>query len=406
MIVIVGGGMVGLVLAAALARVKIPVTIIENQIPSLQWQPENLDARVSAINNASQNILMNLGVWSKILPASQSPLRGLQVWDHVGGGQIEFDSADIGKAQLGFIVENRAIVKALWEHLSSEPLVKILCPAKPMKIVRESDILQLQLEDQTLISAQLIIGADGAQSWVREQMGVMLMERPYQQQAIVAVIDIEKPHQMLAYQSFLPSGPLGVLPLAHPNQCAMVWSNDLPDAQRLLSLSQADFNRELSLALSYRLGKMTCLSDLKTIPLIMRHAKDYVQPRLALIGDAAHSIHPLAGQGANLGFLDAAVLAQVIAEAQAKNQDIGGLRVLKRYQRWRKGDNLLMLAAMRGFKELFGLNSSWIVQLRSQGLNITDHTHWLKHVFMRHAMGQQGDLPELAMLGSGFPPHY
>lgn len=396
MIVIVGGGMVGLVLAAALARHQLPVILIENQMPALQWPAAELDSRVSAINIASQNILMNLGIWSKLSKEATCPLRGMQVWDFVGGGEIEFTAADLGKPQLGFIVENRAVIKALWEHLSTEPLVKMIAPAQPVKMVRGIDNLQLQLADQSIISAKLLVGADGAHSWVREQMGVVLEERPYQQQAIVSVVETEKSHQMLAYQSFLPTGPLGVLPLSHLHRAAIVWSNDLLDAERLVRIPANDFNRELSQALNFRLGAMSYLSELRVIPLVMRHAKEYVQPRLALIGDAAHTIHPLAGQGVNLGLLDAAALAQVIAQARDKDQEIGGLRALKRYQRWRKGNNVLMSATMGGFKELFSGDSNWKVQLRSQGLNLTNQIPWLKQVFMRQAMGEPGDLPELA----------
>lgn len=396
MIVIVGGGMVGLVLAAALARAQWPVTVVETRLPELQWETTSLDARVSAINNVSQQILINLSIWPHIRPESYAPLRGLRVWDHLGGGEIHFDSAGIGEAQLGFIIENRALIKALWENLAAEKNVTFLCPQQPAKIIHTGTQLQLQLEDQTLIPAQLIIGADGSHSWVREAMGVTLCERSYEQQALLAVVHTVRSHQHLGWQSFLPTGPLGVLPLADSQTTAIVWSNTLPAAERLMQLSAADFNQELSAALGYHLGAMTVLTPLKRIPLIMRHAQEYVQPRLALVGDAAHTIHPLAGQGVNLGFLDAAVLVHVLNQAREKHQDVGSLRVLQRYQRWRKADNELMLAAMRGFKELFGHNTAWLVQLRSQGLRWVNQTNFIKNPLMRYAMGRQADLPPLA----------
>ncbi len=396
MIVIIGAGVVGLVLANALARANLPVTVVETSLPDLQWDNSQLDARVSAINTVSQQILMNLGVWNKIDPAAYAPLRALQVWDSSGGGAIHFDSADIGEPQLGFIVENRALVKALWETAASLRQVTILAPSQPFKIIHSLTQLQLQLEDQTLIPAQLIVGADGGHSWVREEMGISSHERSYEQQALVAVVHTVRTHQNTGWQSFLPAGPLGVLPLADNQTTAIVWSNTLLEAQRLMGLSVMDFNEEMSAALNRRLGAMTLLTPLKMIPLVMRHAQEYVLPHLALIGDAAHTIHPLAGQGVNLGFLDAAALAQVIIEARQKQHDIGSLRVLRRYQRWRKGDNTLMLAAMSGFKQLFAQNSSWIVQLRSRGLNLTNQLDCLKNLIMRYAIGRQGDLPELA----------
>ncbi len=397
MIVIVGAGIVGLTFAAALVKMQIPVTIVESQLPEFEWSPQQLDAKVSAINNTSRNILINLGVWSHIPADSFCPLRGMQVWDHQGGGEIHFDSAQIGQPQMGFIIENRALIKTLWQHLQGNPLVNMICPGRPLSIVRGENQVQLLLDDQTVIPTQLLVGADGSRSWVREEMGVSLKERSYQQQAIIAVVESELPHQMMARQSFLSSGPLGILPLANGHLNAIVWSNEQLNADWLLSLSSTDFNRELGLALSYRLGKMTCLTPLKVIPLIMRHAEEYVQPHLALMGDAAHTIHPLAGQGVNLGLLDAAALAQVIVQAQRKDQDIGSIRVLKNYQRWRKGNNLCMSAAMRGFKELFGFEAPWLVELRSQGLNFTNHNDWIKQALIRYATGQQGDLPELAL---------
>lgn len=398
MIVIVGAGMVGLVLATALARANFAVTLVETHTPELQWPKNQWDARVSAINAVSQQILLNLEIWSQLSPETYAPLRGLHVWDHQGGGEIHFDSAEIGEKQLGFIVENRALIKALWENLATFKNVSILCPRRPEKIIHTPALLQLQLDDQTLIPAQLIIGADGGHSWVRDEMAVNVKERSYDQQALVAVVHCVRGHQNIGWQSFLPTGPLGVLPLADSQTTAIVWSNTLPSAQRLMALSAMDFNRELSVALNHRLGEMNCLTAPKQIPLVMRHAQDYVQPRCALIGDAAHTTHPLAGQGVNLGFLDAAVLAQVLMEARQKQQDLGSLRVLRRYQRWRKGDNTLMLAAMRGFKELFAADSAWLVQLRSQGLNLTDQAGFIKNAIMRYAMGRQGDLPALAKI--------
>ncbi len=402
MIIIIGGGIVGLVLATALGQANLPVTVIENKLPELEWSKHPLDSRVSAINKASQQILLNLNIWEKLPVDSVTPLHGLTVWDSVGGGEIHFDSDQIGEPQLGFVIENRALIKILWENLAHLSTVTLLSPATPVKVIHAPSHLQLVLADQTVLPAQLIIGADGGHSWVREEMAIKWQERSYEQQALIAVVHCVRSHQNIGWQSFLPEGPLGVLPLVDSQTAAIVWSNTLLAAERLMGLSPTDFNQELSQALNYRLGAMTCLTELKKIPLVMRHAQEYVQHRFALIGDAAHTIHPLAGQGVNLGFLDAAALFQVIIKAQQKQQDIGNIRVLRRYQRWRKGDNTLMLAAMSGFKELFAQNASWVVNLRSQGLSLTDHTSWLKKLIMHYATGFQGDLPSLAKIQGCF----
>lgn len=396
MIVIIGAGMVGLVLATALAKAKFSVTLIETHPPVWRQQENDYDARVSAINQISQQILQNLKIWESLPAPAYAPLRALRVWDSLGGGEIFFDSAEIGESQLGFIVENRALIQIMWENLQNFSNVTILSPCKPLAIAQSPAALEIILENQNPVFAELIIGADGSHSWVREQMAVKIQERSYDQQAIIAVVHSVLSHQNTAWQSFLPTGPLGVLPLADAQTTAIVWSNTVLEAQRLMSLPSSDFNAELSAALNHRLGMMNALTPLKQIPLIMRHAQEYVQFRLALIGDAAHTIHPLAGQGVNLGMMDAAVLAQVLIEAKEKHQDLGGVRVLRRYQRWRKGDNTLMLAAMRGFKELFAGKNRCLVECRSQGLNLTDKIPFIKNSIMHYAIGRQGDLPDLA----------
>ncbi len=396
MIVIIGAGMVGLVLATALAEANFPITLIETHPLVLDATTNHFDPRVSAINQISQRILQNLKVWEFLPPKTYAPLRALRVWDHLGGGEIFFDCAEIGESQLGFIVENRALIKVMWENLQKFPHVRILSPSQPVAIVQTPSALQIILEKHNPLFAQLIVGADGSHSWVREQMAVKIQERSYEQQAIIAVVHSVLPHQYTGWQSFLPTGPLGVLPLADEQNTAIVWSNTVLEAQRLMSLPPSDFAAELSAALDHRLGMMNAVTPLKQIPLIMRHAEEYVQSRFALIGDAAHTIHPLAGQGVNLGMMDAAVLAQVLMEAREKTQDLGGLHVLRRYQRWRKGDNTLMLAAMRGFKELFSGANRCLVECRSQGLNLTDKIPFIKNKIMHYAMGRQGDLPALA----------
>ncbi len=395
-VIIVGGGLVGLVLAHALAQATMTVAVIESKQPPLDWSASQLDARVSAVNLASTRILQNLNVWQALRSQAISPLRKMIVWDSRGGGEIEFDSATIGVAQLGSIVENREMIRVLWQQLQSSEQVDLRCPAKPSKLECHNEHVKLILSNQQTITASLIVGADGGRSWVREQMQTPWLERPYEQEAMVAIVNTKKPHQETAWQNFLSQGTIALLPLANKHHAAMIWSSEKTHAASLLERSQVQFNREVTNALDHRLGEIEVLNEPRAIPLVMRHAKHYVSERIALIGDAAHTIHPLAGQGVNLGFMDAATLAEVAIDAKHKKQDIGALKPLRRYERWRKGDNTMMLMAMRGFKEVFASEAPWLITTRSMGLNFTERFPGLKNFFIRYAVGKSSDLPILA----------
>ncbi|MCH9769274.1 MAG: UbiH/UbiF/VisC/COQ6 family ubiquinone biosynthesis hydroxylase [Gammaproteobacteria bacterium] len=379
-IIVIGGGMVGLIFAASVCE-EFKVALVEAKNPKLTWDQPT--ARVSALNQASINALKKTEVYSYLNASACTSLQALKVWDALGGGKIDFEAADLGVRELGMIIENREVVRALWEKLAKKINIYIETPAA---IIQHQDHSELQLKSQTL-AAQLIVAADGARSWVRQQLNLPMRQKPYDQTAIVGVLKTEKPHQHNAYQSFLSTGPLGILPLADPQQMSMVWSADATYAKQLLAFKPLAFNCELTNALDGKLGQIELISELQAIPLTMRHVKDYSQDRVVLIGDAAHTVHPLAGQGANLGFMDAVVLAESLLIAKTKGYDIGGWRPLRRYQRQRKIDNETMLLAMRAFKEVFSSQSPWTVQLRSQGFNITDRISFLKHYFMRYALG-------------------
>lgn len=393
-IAIVGAGMVGLLLARLLAKAKINTVIVEAKKPLLRWNKETLDSRVSAINAVSTRLLKTADVWQDIRKPTYSPLVKLKVWDGLGGAKITFDSAEVGACALGAIVENREIIRALWQKCQEDPFVEFICPAKPKQLFHTMDFVELELDDRK-IQTPCVVGADGGHSWLRQHMSIEINERPYEQSAVVTVVKTENAHQQTGWQVFLPKAVLALLPLADPHHCAIVWSVATEKANHLMALDETEFNEELNNAFGLRLGSIQRLTEPKTIPLIMRHAKKYIGSRMALIGDAAHTIHPLAGQGVNLGFMDGACLAQCFIDAHQKNQDLGNLRTLRRYERWRKGDNTIMLAAMRLFKECFGAQFPFMVQARNIGLNITDRLNPVKNCFMKIAMGEVSELPNL-----------
>ena len=394
-VTIIGGGMVGLLLAALLANAGINVAIVEVKKPLLRWNKDNLDSRVSLINAVSRRLLKKVNCWQDIRKSAYSPLAKLDVWDSTGGAEIIFDSADIGASALGAVVENREIVRTLWQILQENPLVELICPAQPRNLSRFDEFIDLELDNQKKIRTSLLVGADGAYSWLRGQMNVGMQERSYEQSAIVAVVKTDNPHEQTGWQAFLPGAVLALLPLANPHHCAIVWSVSQEKATQLIAMDEEVFNTEINNSFGLRLGEIHRITQPKSIPLIMRHAKRYLDSRMVLVGDALHTIHPLAGQGVNLGFMDAACLAQCIIDANRKKRDVGSFRVLRCYERWRKGDNLIMLLAMRFFKECFSTKSPLIVHVRNMGLTVTNRLSFIKNYFMKIAMGEALDLPDL-----------
>jgi 2-polyprenylphenol 6-hydroxylase len=395
-LIIAGGGMVGSALACALGHAELNIALLEGAPPDRIRPGADLDSRVSAISRASQRIFAAVGAWDGMTAWRVSPFRDMRVWDAAGFGSIHFDSADIGEPLLGWIIENRVIQHALLERARQFPTVDLLCPtaletAHPLA----EGGWRVGLNDGREFTTRLLVGADGAQSKVRQLAGIETGGWGYDQHAVVANVRTEKPHQETAWQRFTPSGPLAFLPLSD-GRCSIVWSNLPERAAGLLALDDNDFGEALAAAFEARLGAILEVGPRAAFPLRLQHAHAYVKPGLALIGDAAHVIHPLAGQGVNLGLLDAAMLAEVLSDAVAADRNIGSFKVLRRYERWRKGDNLLMLGIMDGFKRLFGTSLPPVRLLRNLGLNLTDAAGPLKNLIARRAMGLEGDLPRLA----------
>ena len=388
-IIIVGGGMVGATLACGLAEEaeNLKIAVIDAIEPK-GWDINSYDMRVSAITRASQTLFRNIGVWEKIVEQRVSPYHDMFVWDEGGKGKLHFDSADMGEADLGHIIENRVIVKALYLRMQEFPQIELHCPAKLESIEFNQNEASLILEDKTELSASLVVAADGTRSWVRQQADIAVKGWDFDQAALVTTVKTEKYHQDTAWQRFLNTGPLAFLPLTE-GYSSIVWSTSPEEAKRLTDLSEAEFAVELEQAFESKLGKVESVANRAVFPLRLFETLHYVKPRLALVGDAAHTIHPLAGQGVNLGLADVASLMDVVVEALNNKKDIGDLKVLRRYERWRRAENRSMLLAMDGLKKLFGSELPVVKDLRSLGLDITNNITPLKNLIMQQAMGKR-----------------
>ncbi|WP_455380377.1 UbiH/UbiF/VisC/COQ6 family ubiquinone biosynthesis hydroxylase, partial [Acidihalobacter prosperus] len=378
-IAIIGGGMIGTALARILGRQGRNVALVEAHSPRPWTKDSDYDLRVSAINRASQHLFEAMDAWEGILSRRVSPYARMHVWEGTGQGSITFDAAEIGEANLGHIIENRVIQEGLSEGLEN---VTQYCPNTLDSMHVGNDQVQLSLSDGTQLTSNLVVGADGAHSQVRQLAGIDREIRPYHQKAIVAVLNTELGHRDTAWQRFLATGPLALLPLSD-GRCSLVWSADTAIADRLIKLPDEVFRSELSRATQLRLGCVTQIGPRATFPLIGGRVRPYVRPRVALIGDAAHTIHPLAGQGANLGFMDVAALAEVLGSTK---RDVGSLRVLRAYERRRRADNEAIMKVIEGFKWLFGSQLPAIAWIRGRGLTLADTIGPLKRQLASRAL--------------------
>jgi len=396
-VLISGGGMVGLPLGLALAQGGLK-TVIADAAPPAKVLDPGFDGRVSALAYASVRMLTALGVWERLAPDAQ-PIREILVSDGQAGKpaspfSLHFDAQEVGAEALGHIAENRHIRAALYRAVETSPNLELMAPAAVKSLTVEGAGAVARLDSGEEISATLAIAADGRESMLRSQMGIQIIGWSYPQTGIVATVEHEHPHNGVAYEHFLPSGPFAILPMIG-NRSSLVWTEAKAKAPALLALDEAGFNDELARRFGNHLGKTRSAGPRWSYPLSFHLARDFVRPRFALAGDCAHGIHPIAGQGLNLGLKDAAALAEVVLDAGRLGRDIGALDTLKRYERWRRFDSFALAASTDALNRLFSNDIAPLRHLRDLGLGIVDSIGPARRFFMRHAGGDVGKLPRL-----------
>ena len=396
-VLISGGGMVGLTLGLACAQGGLKTLIIDTAAPATVLAPQ-FDGRVSALAYASVRMLKALGVWDSLSGHAQ-PIREILVTDGklasaTSPFSLHFDSAEVGAEAPGYITENRHIRSSLYDAVARAGNLELVAPATVKNLAVEGGGAVVTLDDGSQVACALVIAAEGRESRLRAEMGINVIGWSYPQVGIVATVEHEKPHNGVAYEHFLPSGPFAILPMTG-NRSSLVWTETKAKAPALLALDEAGFNAELARRFGDHLGKTKSAGPRWSYPLAFHIARDFVKPRFALAGDAAHGIHPIAGQGLNLGLKDAAALAEVLLDAARLGRDIGALDTLKRYERWRRFDSVVMGGTMDALNRLFSNDIAPIRHLRDLGLGIVDSIAPARKFFMRHAGGDVGKLPKL-----------
>ena len=396
-IIIGGGGMVGMTLAIALARGGLDV-VVADPMPKGAVLDAKFDGRVSALAYATVRMFSALGIWEHLAPHAQ-PIADILVTDGKIGGEpspfsLHFDAAEVGAASLGHIVENRHTRMGLFAVAESLPNLKFIAPAALTNLESGTHGITATLANGDRFEAALAVAADGRDSPMRELMGLQVISWSYPQWGIVATVEHEKPHNGVAYEHFLPSGPFAILPMTG-NRSSLVWTEDEKLAPAMMKLDAGEFDAQIARRFGTHLGATKAAGPRWSYPLKFHLARGFVKPRFALAGDSAHGIHPIAGQGLNLGLKDAAALTEVVLDAARLGLDIGNLDTLQKYERWRRFDSFALSVATDGLNRLFSNDIAPLRLLRDVGMGIVDSIGPARRFFMRHAGGDVGRLPRL-----------
>ncbi|MGD0960715.1 MAG: FAD-dependent monooxygenase [Methylomonas sp.] len=392
-VTIVGGGMVGSALACCLGASGLHVALIEEQSPPAFSSDQPHDLRVSALSIASKNIMDTVGAWQGVASRRYCPFRRMRVWEQ--NGETLFNSEDIHYPELGYIVENRVIQLAFLERLENFENIRLFMPQTISKIEYDGAEAALVLGDGSTLRSKLMVAADGGHSRLRQSVGIGVTSWDYNQHALVIYIETAYGQQDITWQRFLPSGPQAFLPLTG-NYASLVWYHSPDEVRRLQTLPAEQLKTELIAAYPQELGDVIRILGVVSFPLKRQHAQSYVKPGVALVGDAAHMINPLAGQGVNIGLLDAAALAEVVIQAHRQGRDFADLRVLQDYEKQRRNENLKMMTVMDGFYRFFSNDIIPLKLLRNLGLGFAQRAAPLRLKIMKAAMGLEGRLPKLA----------
>ncbi|MGO2146576.1 MULTISPECIES: UbiH/UbiF/VisC/COQ6 family ubiquinone biosynthesis hydroxylase [Halomonas] len=398
-VIVVGAGMVGTALTALLAQAGMHVALVEARHEPQRWEAVNKTLptpRVSALTPVSQRLLTHLDVWPAMAECRVTPYRYMQVWDAEGSGEIKFSADEAGVPVLGHIVENAITQAALNDAVLDHPRVEHFFGCRVQALQTSATGRWLVLDDARKLHAPLLVAADGARSTLRELADIEITSDDMGQEAVVTTVKCAHVHGSTARQAFTQSGPLAFLPITLEDDaryCSIVWSTTPEHALALSHFAPDELGKALGEAFGYRLGEVEVCDRAYRFPLVQRHARQYVLPHFALIGDAAHSIHPLAGQGVNLGLMDAAVLAEEVVSAWKRGAPWGELTTLKRYERRRRLDNSAMLGLMKGFRELFGTQMPLFTLARNLGMSGMNQLSPVKRSVMRQATGERGRLP-------------
>lgn len=384
-VIIVGGGLVGASLAAALGTAGVSVALVEPQPPRAVPADDSWDVRVYAVSPGSAAFLEICGAWSRVPQERVSLVEAMRVYGDALTARLDFSAYDAGLSELAFIVENRLLQNALWQCLQNAGHhVRLFCPARCAGIAWEPAAVVLRLEDGAQLTARLLVGADGADSWVRSQAGIGIRPSAYGQLGVVANFGAARPHHGIAYQWFRRDGVLALLPLPG-DRVSMVWSTGDAHGRELLDLAPGEFAARVEAASQGAFGPLTLVTPPAAFPLQMQRVAQFVRPRLALVGDAAHNVHPLAGQGVNLGFRDARELAAVLRD-RGYQEDCGDFYLLRRYERARREDVLALQITTDGLERLFAQENFWTAKARNWGLSLVNSQPQLKKWLVQHAV--------------------